>query len=337
MRQRRRAERQLAARSAAQGSAVRRSNQRQTQRLLYAGGALLFVGLVVMLGVGWFLNSYSPPRKVVGEFDGVEVRLSEVEAYARLDGVFSGSIDVGLALNNLLRDEVLAARGADIGASAGQEDIDRALVLRFETSDPNADPEAPPPAQLTEAGRETFEEFIGAVGVSESEYLRWQEGQLRRDAAQQSFLDDAPLTAESVFIEWIVGSDSVEAQIAYDRIAAGEDFTAVANEMNTDFVYADADGVVGWTPRGVVPEIDDQLESGELTLGEAHGPIATLIGSVVYRVTEESESEPVDDGMRRLLAQNAFQEWMDAEGAEAESYLTREDINWVIRTVGAGQ
>ena len=326
----------MLARSTAQGSAARRGNQRRTQLLLYAGGALLLVGIIVMLGVGWFLNSYSPPRKVVGEFDGVEFRLSEVEAYARLDGVFAGSIDAGLALNNLLRDHVLAARGADIGASVGQEDIDRALVQRFETPDPNADPEAPPPAQLTEAGRDTFEEFIDAVGVTESEYLRWQEGQLRRDAAQQSFLDDAPLTAESVFIEWIVGSDSVQAQIAYDRIAAGEDFTAVANEMNTDFLYADADGVVGWTPRGIVPEIDNQLESGELTLGEAHGPIATLIGSVVYRVTEESESQPVDDGMRRLLAQNAFQEWLDAQAVGAASHLTREDIDWVTRTIGAG-
>ena len=336
MRQRRRAERQLLARSTAQGSAARRGNQRRTQLLLYAGGALLLAGIIVMLGVGWFLNSYSPPRKVVAEFDGVEFRLSEVEAYARLDGVFAGAIDVGLALNNLLRDHVLAARGDDIGASVGQEDIDRALVQRFETPDPNADPEAPPPAQLTEAGRETFEEFIDAVGVTENEYLRWQEGQLRRDAAQQSFLDDAPLTAESVFIEWIVGSDSVQAQIAYDRIAAGEDFTAVANEMNTDFLYADTDGVVGWTPRGIVPEIDDQLESGELTLGEAHGPIATLIGSVVYRVTEESESQPVDDGMRRLLAQNAFQEWLDAQAVGAASHLTREDIDWVTRTIGAG-
>ena len=289
-----------------------------------------------MLGVGWFFSSYSPPRKVVGEFDGVEVRLSEVEAYARLEGVFSGAVNTELALNNLLRDHVLAARGADIGASVGQEDIDRTLAQRFETPDPNADPEAPPPAQLTEAGRERFEEFIDAVGVSESEYLRWQEGQLWRDAAQQSFLDDAPLVAESVFIEWIVGSDSVQAQIAYDRIAAGEDFTAVANEMNTDFLYADADGVVGWTPRGVVPEIDDQLESGDLTLGEVQGPIATLIGSVVYRVTEESESQPVDEGMRQLLAQNAFQEWMDAEAAGATSYLTREDIDWVVRTIGAG-
>ena len=326
----------MLARSTAQGSAARRGNQRRTQLLLYAGGALLLAGLIVMLGVGWFLNSYSPPRKVVGEFDGVEFRLSEVEAYARLDGVFAGSIDVGLALNNLLRDHVLAARGDDVGASVGQEDVDRALVQRFETPDPNADPEAPPPAQLTEAGRDTFEEFIDAVGVTESEYLRWQEGQLRRDAAQQSFLDDAPLTAESVFIEWIVGSDSVQAQIAYDRIAAGEDFTAVANEMNTDLLYADADGVVGWTPRGIVPEIDDQLESGELTLGEAHGPIATLIGSVVYRVTEESESQPVDDGMRRLLAQNAFQEWLDAQAVGAASHLTREDIDWVTRTIGAG-
>ncbi len=326
----------MLARSTAQGSAARRGNQRRTQLLLYAGGALLLAGIIVMLGVGWFLNSYSPPRKVAAEFDGVEFRLSEVEAYARLDGVFAGAIDVGLALNNLLRDHVLAARGDDIGASVGQEDIDRALVQRFETPAPNADPEAPPPAQLTEAGRDTFEEFIDAVGVTESEYLRWQEGQLRRDAAQQSFLDDAPLTAESVFIEWIVGSDSVQAQIAYDRIAAGEDFTAVANEMNTDFLYADADGVVGWTPRGIVPEIDDQLESGELTLGEAHGPIATLIGSVVYRVTEESESQPVDDGMRRLLAQNAFQEWLDAQAVGAASHLTREDIDWVTRTIGAG-
>ncbi len=331
MRQRRRAERQLSARPAPQVSAARRINQRFLQRLLYWAGGLFIVLLLAGLAVGWFFNFYQPPRKVVAEIDGVEFQLRDVVPYTLLDGTATGQLRPNFALNNLIRDSILEARGPDLGASIAPQDVEGALVQRFE----QLDAEAESPAQLTDAGQSSLDAFTDALGVSENDYRDWVRGQLWQNAVYQAFLEETPSTAESVFVEWIVGADSQQARTAFDRIAAGEDFTAVANELNTDLTVADPDGVVGWTPRGALPEIDPLVFAENLAVNQVIGPVATSIGSIVYRVTDRSPDQPVDEAMRALLAQNTFQEWMDAQTAGLFFNLTADDNNWVLRSVGA--
>ncbi len=329
MRQRRRAERQLSARSAAQGSAARRINQRLAQRLLYAGGALLLAALVVVLSVGWWLDSYRPPRKVVAEVDGFEVRLADTLPYTRLNAAFAGVVDPNLALNNLVRDHIVLSHAADIGADVGPEDVDAAIIRAFELVDEGSEP----PAALTDAGRERLDNFLSELGVSESEHREWQAGALRHDAALSAFAERVEDSAESVFLEWIVASDSVQARSAYDRIEGGEEFSAVANEVNIDLVVADADGVVGWVPRGALQEIDPLLFAEDLELGAVMGPVATSVGSVVYRVTDRSDSQVVDEDMRRLLGEGAFQAWMNEQSLGVTLNLTAGDVAWARRAV----
>lgn len=331
MRQRRRAERQFSARPAPQVSAARRINQRFLQRLLYWAGGLFSVLLLAGLAVGWFFNYYQPPRKVVAEIDGVEFQLRDVAPYALLDSTATGQLRPNLALNNLVRDSILETRGPDLGASVAPQDVEDTLVQRFE----QLDPEAEPPAQLTDVGQSSLDAFTDALGVSENDYRDWVEGQLWQSSVYETFLEETPATAESVFVEWIIGADSQQARSAFDRISAGEDFTAVANELNTDLTIADPDGVVGWTPRGALTEFDPLIFSDDLAVNQVVGPVATSIGSIVYRVTDRSPDQPVDEAMRAVLAQNAFQEWMDAQTAGLFFNLTSGDNNWVLRSIGA--
>ena len=322
----------------------------------------MVVAAIVLAGFAWWAESYQPPRKVIAEYEGAEFRLRDVVPYAVIDGAFTGSIDANRAANNMLRDHVVAVRGPDVGVEVTQEDIDADLVRRYDL--PGEDGEYP--AQLTEEGRAAYEEFIDSLdraGVSEEGYRVWQRGQTWIRAVSDKFQEDAPNVAESVYLEWIVAADSLRAQEARDRLDAREDFGAVAADLNTDFIFsATSTGIVGWVPRGALTEMDALLfpeppptddsaapaddgeapaDDGEApaaperVLGEIQGPVALSIGSVVFRVTDASDEQPVSDGMRSLLGQNAFQDWLDEQTLALNfDGLSDDDIRWVIGALG---
>jgi len=131
-----------------------------------------------------------------------------------------------------------------------------------------------------------------------------------------------------------VAANSVEAQIAYDRIAGGEDFAAVALETNTERLFSAPDGSVGWIPEGALPEIDPLIFSEDTAVDDLLGPFATSLGSMIIRVTEGPSERELDDLMRRLLAQTEFQGWMDLQTDDLAVNLTDEDIRWVLRKLG---
>ena len=144
MRQRRRAERQQSARSASPQIAGRRLNERQRQRLLLVAIAAALVGLLAILSVGWYLNEYRVPRKVVAEIDGVQYQLRDVFPYTVLDGVVSGSFSPQQGLNNLLGDGIIERKSSDIGAVIEPGAVDADIVRQFEPLPEGGEAEPPP-------------------------------------------------------------------------------------------------------------------------------------------------------------------------------------------------
>ena len=332
MRQRRRAERQYSARPTVQGTVSRSVSERHLQRLLYVGAAVVALAVVVAIALGVYFNVFQPPRKVVAELDGRQYQLREVVPYAVLDGVASRTVSPVQSLNNLIRNDVMALQGLLLGLNVSREMIDAALVTRFEL---NLDPEADPPATLSQEGQELLDEFLDQLGVSIDDYEAWLTGELWRETLLDHFLDLSPTSAEQIFVEWIVAPDSLQAQGAVDRITEGEEFVDVALELNTERELAEATGIVGWVPQGALPDdIDALLFAEEVEVGVVQGPHATTVGSLVFRITEESAEQPVDEGMRQLLAQDAVQLWMDERSVGLLYYLTGDDVQWVLRQVG---
>lgn len=328
MRQRRRAERRFAARPASPAASSRRITERQLQRALYAAGAVLAAVLLGVLAAGWYFNSFQPPRKTVAEIDGREYRLGQLVPYTLLEGSITGTLQPETALSTLIRDGLLAAEAPALGAGVTVEDVEAELAIRFNADPP--DPESDAPAQLSPDGAAALDALAGQLGVSVQDYREWAEGQLWQAAVFEQFLDEAPATAEQVFLEWIVAPDSVQAQAAFDRVAGGEEFAAVASELNVERAFADENGVVGWAPRGALPEIDALVFAEDLALGEIRGPVSSSVGSLIYRITDGPSEQPVDEIMRNLLARNAMQDWIDGKTASLRSYLTPGDVEWVI-------
>ena len=329
MRQRRRAERQHSGRSASPQVAGRRLNERQRQRILYVAIAVVLVGLVAMLAVGWYLNSYRVPRKVVAEIDGVQYQLREVLPYALLDAGVTGSFVPDQGLNNLLGDGIIERNIDEIGGDIEPGAVDAEIVRQYEPLP--EDEEAEPPTSLSEEGREFFAQFLDFVRVSEDDYRAWLTGQLRRQSALEYFSAEAPETTEQIHVEWIVTQSVTIARDAVARLEEGEEFAGVAGELNEDFLFSDAEGVVGWVPEGVLQaDVNGVLFAEGIEQDEVQGPHTTAFGTIVFRVTDGPSDEPLTGVMRELWAQNDFQEWVDGKSLGLQYYFTADDARWLV-------
>lgn len=331
MRQRRRAERQQAARSASQATGSRRRiSDRRAQRILYGVIAVAAIALIGLLSVGWWFNSYRPPRKVVAEFEGVAVQLKEVVPYTALTAPASGSLNPNTALSALVRNVILERRAAELEANVTPQDVDAELVRQFEP--PSDDENAEPPASLSEEGRETLREFLDVFRVSDAEHRDWIAGELRSESALDYFAAQSPETAEQIYVEWIVAASSDQAGDARERLEADEELADVAAELHLDQALGDADGDLGWTPEGAFPaDLERILFADDIEQGELQGPHTTTIGSVVFRVTDGPSEQPVSKEMRRLLGNRAFQQWLDERSVEVVYDFTQGDGEWTLR------
>lgn len=333
MRQRRRVERGrlVSTRDRSQPVVSRRDVENRQRRLLLISAGIALTIVVVLVGAGWFVSSFQPPRRTVATVAGNDLKLSELVTYTSLSALESGgALRPDLALNDLVRDRVITARSGDLGVNVTEADIESGIALRFEPFVPDA---TEPADTLTEAGRSSLSLILDTLDVSEARYREWLVGQLLVVELQDYFREQQPDMVEQVFVEWIVTESSLTAQQAMDRIAADEEFAAVADELSIDFLLANPDGEVGWVPQGAISELDSVLFASDLELNTLIGPLTTSLGSVVLRVTDGPSEQVLSDVMREFLAADEFQQWLDgvvSETLEGRLELSADDFNWVI-------
>ena len=331
MRQRRRAERSLSiGRAGPQPGLTRRDTENRQRRLLVVGAGVAALAFVLILGFGWFFSSFQPPRRVVAVIGEETVQLRDLLPYVRLDAAATLTVQPQNALYNYIRDALFEQRGPSMGVTVSREEVDAAIAQMFEL--PASDPDAPLPEVLGEEGRERFDDFLEGLDVTEADYRSWAKGQLAQVALQNMFETLQQAEQEQVNLEWIVAENSALGQEAVERIQGGEGFADVAADLNIELSIADESGVVGWVPRGAFGELDDTIFAEDLEVGAAVGPLNTTLGSMVLRVTEGPSAQPLTDEMRSLIANAAFQLWLETLAAELVPELTMstDDANWVV-------
>ncbi len=91
------------------------------------------------------------------------------------------------------------------------------------------------------------------------------------------------------------------ATAAKQRLDDGEDFAALALELSSDTISAEAGGDIGYTDGAVFPpEVEAAL--AELALNEISGPVVSEFGVHILQLTEDSQNEfaPFEDVSARI-------------------------------------
>ena len=335
MRQQRRAERRRAGRPTTAQRRTTQMSERQLQRLVLALAGIGLAALVAILSIGFYRSNIAPPGRTVAETTAGVITLREVVPIAKLIRLSNGLPDnhVGTlpqdGMNLLIRDAILRERtGPAFDVEVTQADLDILMVSQFE---PAESFEGQTPVTLTEAGRKEYEDFLDIVDVSDEEYQRYLEGELYFNGVQTTLERILPEEMEQVLLHWIVVSNTRDAEAAKARLDEGEDFAAVAADVSQERSVADENGEVGWVPRGVFTELDEEIFA--LEAGQYTDPIAASFGVVVAYVTEGPVDHELSEQMRATLAAQQGSDWFQGQLVEAVvSYdFNEDDFNWVAR------
>ncbi len=202
-------------------------------------------------------------------------------------------------LNNLLQIQLAtAAAEEDLGVEVTEAEVDQ-LVAE---------------AAAQAGGLEALEEQLIAQGQTLELFRESQFVTALLDEVTAVLLEDEPLTDEEVLAQYeqregefqqasashILVETAAGAQDVLDRLEAGEDFAALAQELSQDPGSAEAGGSLGLAPRGsFVAPFEEAIWSGPAEAGEILGPVETQFGFHVIRV-DEYQITPEDEALEQI-------------------------------------
>ena len=308
------------------------AERRQRRRLYWSIGIGVFL-LAVIFGVvifGYYREFYRPPRVWAGSVNNVEFTMGDLVQRIRvLQGVNryqGGRVDLSRVpfeyLQNLINAEILRQQAPGLGIKPTDEIIEAALRRQFQPTVPEG--QEVDPGQVEREFQNTYQTFLTATGITDSEYRVILEEDLTRAGLSAMLSEEIESPQEQVEVRWIrMPIDPTEAgtsDLQPDQVAKRlevEDFSTVAREVSRSAGYADPSGYVGWVPKGAFPELDPLLygdvEVGRVILppGEISAPEFTQDGIYIVEKLSEPESRELSDRMGFKLTLELTQNWQD--------------------------
>ena len=326
--------------------------QRRQRRIGFGIGSVLILTIIGVVLLGYYQEFYRPPRVWAGSVRNVEFTMGDLVARIRvLQGVNryqGGQVNLSRVpfeyLQNLVNAEILRQRSPVLGIQIQDDDIEQELRRQFL---PTADPgEETDPGQLESEFRNSYGGYLTATGLSDADFRVIVEEQLAQRALALSLAQEIEPIQPHVEVQWI--QIPMDGEILIGDVAqrlANEDFTRVAQELNSANQFADPNGYVGWVPKGAFPDLDDYLygnEEDEITAlkpGLVSEPIFTADAYYLLKVLAAAEDRELNNTMgQKLLQENVLLWQREALVAGTTAGTVRMNFNsrlydWVTNQV----
>jgi hypothetical protein len=166
--------------------------------------------------------------------------------------------------------------------------------------------------------QETLKNLQDNIGFTEENLRQLLEMQLYREKVMEAVLADLdlPRDEEQVWARHILVNDEKTAQDILDRLAKGEDWSALAAEYSQDTSNKDRGGDLGWFGRGkMVAEFEDA--AFKLAIGEISQPVKTDFGWHIIQVLGH-ETRLLTQAEYQQLENQKFNEWLSKTKEAAE-------------------
>ncbi len=186
------------------------------------------------------------------------------------------------------------------------------------TATPAASPTPrPSPTPFTrEAYQQRLDDWLAQAGISYDDLKAVMRVQLYRQKLQDLITAEMPTTEEQVWARHILVDDEETAREVLQKLQAGEDFAALAQEYSQDPGSAPQGGDLGWFGRGVmVPEFEQA--AFDLEVGQISEPVQTAFGWHIIQVLGHEE-RPMTTQRLETARDKAFREWLQETRAQAE-------------------
>lgn len=289
-----------------QRQSERRAQERRRQKITLGIGLALILVVIGIVGVGYYLEFFRPPRVLAGQVRDVRFTMGDlVDRIRVLQGVNryqGGRVDLSTVpfeyLQDMIQAEILRQAAPGLSFSVTEEDIDNELRRRFRPV-PQGGQEVDE-GQLDQEYENALTTFLTSTRLSEDQYRRLIEEEILRSQLAVVIDSNIPSPLEQVEVEWIrMEQDGPADPHQVRERLEREDFGQVAAEVNSPDGYTNPQGYVGWVPREAFPELDDTLYGNPdrnreaLPAGEISDPIFTQEGVYIVHKIAGPEERPL--------------------------------------------
>ena len=296
--------------------------EKRQQRFGIGLGAFLILVIAGVVAFGYYKEFYQPPRVWAGSVRDVEFNMGDLVSRIRvLQGVNryqGGQVNLSTVpfeyLQNLVHAEILRQQSPILGIQIDDEDIDNELRRQFS---PNVEVgQETDPGQLEREFRENYSSYLTATGLSDGDFKIILKEQLSLRALAALLSQDIEEEQPHVEIQWI--KIAIDGDVLINEVETrleNEDFTRIAQELNSPSQFADPNGYVGWIPEGAFPSLDEVIFGDEtkgiepLVPGVVSEAVFTNEAYYLIKKLSDPEVRPLSNVMGNKLLQETVEEW----------------------------
>jgi parvulin-like peptidyl-prolyl isomerase len=296
---------------------------------MWIAGAFFLALIVAIPGYASYVEYYRPPRQLVVRVNDTSYNMGYYVKMLRLFQMLSTAqgeqFDLSVIpfeLVQLLEENELIRQGTPrLNISVTPDDVSqeiRSRILGAPTPEEEQDQ-----AKLEKEFQQSYRQLLGTLKFSDKEYRRIVEIDLLREKLREQLGLQVPTVAEQVHLQGIFFSSQTEkdpeeqAKEIADRVAAGEEFSALSGELSEDDTLKANDGDMGWLPKGIMGAKFDEVAFG-LEPGKVSELIVTYEGYYVIKVLEKAAARDIDADAREKLKDQALAEWLSEERGKNE-------------------
>lgn len=315
---------------------TRDERERFGQRLVVGVVGLVIVAAIAVAAFGYYQTQIAPKHKTVLQVGETTFSLSHFERRLRLELETNPTLqqlasDLPDYVLSQLEDEgVLLEAAPRLGVEVTEDDIDAEIGQRTGVS----------PGGDERLFASAYRQDVRDSGLHADEYRRMLRADLLEQGVLAKFREEAPAREPQARLRFIAVETEEQAQEVIQRLEAGEDFAALAQELSLDPATKEQGGeLADWLVQGTtIASIDEFLFSAEP--GALSGPLAVSGGYVVVGLLEREERE-LSDAQKASVASRDYGEWLDETRATLQVVrsLDPEDaqdiLNDALKDIGA--
>lgn len=250
--------------------------QQRIQHIIYIAGAVFLALLIAFVGYGYWNVQVKPLRQPAAKINGT-------------------TYDMGYYIKVL----DLYSRGKDATQTATVAN-NVVNIMEYNAAIPKAAPEL----GFTVDNDEINSALKAAALPDEGVYRDVISSSLLINKLLQGYFDkEVPSSVEQAEAQALFVESTDVAKEVTDRLAAGENFTALASAYSLESITRDNGGNLGWLPKGFtdivlgnlgsseLKEIPFTLQPGELSQPTFDGAVSKSLGYWVVQVTEKDPTK----------------------------------------------
>ncbi|MBU2008319.1 MAG: peptidylprolyl isomerase [Chloroflexi bacterium] len=303
----------------------RLERERESHRLILFLGALTIASILGVVAFGYYDSHIAIRTEPVARLEHRVLTAGELArrlALAHQQGLATNQLAyyAPAILDEMVNDELVREEASRRGLEASPEDIDQALRESLGLKEGEE-------ASLQELYLKRLQE----LKMDDQEYRGFLEINILRQKLTDALGSDIPEEMEQVNPLVILAADEATARAILARLEAGEDFSELARNESLDQETKEKGGDLGWLPRGLRPELEEEAFS--LELGKVSQPISTPQGYYLIKVVGR-ETRPLDPDALEALKAKVMETWLNEQKQKVVDMLDSRKLAWAVGEAG---